>query len=142
MGPLIWRIYHSTSSQCIPEIPVSDIIIIVCDIFSMTVARSFPLPLRLTLPLPLPLRCGIAMDCWMLPIHRDLLETGVQQPLLFINSFDCQWPDNVKRMMKLTRPPEHTGASPCTRSPHTQVRGSYLLLILQSLEVKFQFVQL
>jgi platelet-activating factor acetylhydrolase len=58
--------------------------------------------------------CGIALDCWMVPVHRDLLETGVQQPLLFINSFTFQWPDSVRKMMKLTRPPQHTGASACT----------------------------
>ena len=50
----------------------------------------------------------------MLPIHRDLLETGLQQPLLFINSFSFQWPDNVRKMMKLTHLPTHTGASACT----------------------------
>jgi platelet-activating factor acetylhydrolase len=58
--------------------------------------------------------CGIAMDCWMLPIHRDLLEAGVHQPLLFINSSDFQWAENVRKMMQLTHPPQYTGAPACT----------------------------
>ena len=53
--------------------------------------------------LSLSLRCGIALDCWMLPIHRDLLETGLQQPLLFINSFSFQWPRNIRAMFKLSQ---------------------------------------
>jgi platelet-activating factor acetylhydrolase len=47
-------------------------------------------------------QCGIAMDCWMLPIHPDLLETGVTQPLLFINSSDFQWAENVRAMFQLS----------------------------------------
>ena len=63
---------------------------------------------------PFSSRCGIALDCWMLPIHNDVLEAGVHQPLLFINSSDFQWAENVKNMMKLTYPPQHIGAPSCT----------------------------
>ena len=54
-------------------------------------------------------RCGIALDCWMLPIHRDLRATGVKQPLLFINSWDFQWKENILQMMELTTPPDENG---------------------------------
>ena len=69
-------------------------------------------------PLPSPFqfflyRCGIALDTWMLPIHRDLYETGIQQPLLFINSHDFQWVENVQQMMKLSKPPDDSGISSC-----------------------------
>ena len=57
-------------------------------------------------------RCGIGLDTWMLPIHRDILNGyGIQQPLLFINSFDFQWKENVQQMMKLTRAPDEQGIS-------------------------------
>ena len=49
-------------------------------------------------------RCGIAMDAWLLPIHRDLYKVGVSQPLLFINSASWQWAENVRRMMQLAKP--------------------------------------
>jgi platelet-activating factor acetylhydrolase len=58
--------------------------------------------------------CGVALDCWMVPVHRDLLETGLQQPLLFINSATFQWPENVRKMARLTRPPQHGRGSPCS----------------------------
>ena len=58
-------------------------------------------------------RCGIAMDCWMVPIHRDLYNVGIQQPLLFINSYDFQWVENVQRMMKLSKLPDENGMSSC-----------------------------
>jgi len=58
-------------------------------------------------------RCGIAMDCWMVPVDRDLYDVGIQQPLLFINSYDFQWVENVQLMMKLTKPPDENGKSSC-----------------------------
>lgn len=81
---------------------------------------------------PLPHSCGIALDCWMIPIHRDLLESGIHQPLLFINSFSFQWPDNVRRMMKLTHPPQYTGASACTILT--------LKLVNQSIKIQFSTI--
>ena len=50
----------------------------------------------------------------MVPIHKDLYETGIQQPLLFINSHDFQWVENVQRMMKLAKPPNENGISNCS----------------------------
>jgi len=49
----------------------------------------------------------------MVPIHRDLYNVGIQQPLLFINSYDFQWVENVQRMMKLSKPPDENGMSSC-----------------------------
>ena len=49
----------------------------------------------------------------MVPIHRDVYGTGIQQPLLFINSHDFQWVENVQQMMKLSKPPDDNGISSC-----------------------------
>ena len=49
----------------------------------------------------------------MVPIHRDLYEVGIQQPLLFINSYNFQWVENVQRMMKLSKSPDENGMSSC-----------------------------
>ena len=40
----------------------------------------------------------------MVPLHRDLYQQGVAQPLYFINSYHFQWVKNVQRMMMLTKP--------------------------------------
>lgn len=60
-------------------------------------------------------RCGIALDCWMLPVHRDLSASGVQQPLLFINSKHhvLYRVKNLESMMKMEKPPDETGFSKC-----------------------------
>ena len=51
----------------------------------------------------------------MLPIHRDVLNvTGIDQPLLFINSFDFQEKDDVQKMMKLVKAPDERGVSQCS----------------------------
>ena len=51
----------------------------------------------------------------MLPVHRDVLNVmGIEQPLLFINSFDFQWKENVKKMLKLIKPPDERGMSQCS----------------------------
>jgi len=49
----------------------------------------------------------------MVPVDRDLYNGGIQQPLLFINSYDFQWVENVQRMMKLSKPPDENGMSTC-----------------------------
>ena len=71
--------------------------------FLSAIPSPAPPSLSLSPSLSLTLRCGIALDCWMAPIHRDLLETGVQQPLLFINSSEHQWLESVRAMFKLTQ---------------------------------------
>ena len=93
--------------------------------YSCNMHFTFPSSLILRLepgyeanPLPSPFqfflcRCGIALDTWMLPIHRNMYETGIQQPLLFINSHDFQWVENVQQMMKLSKPPDDSGISSC-----------------------------
>ena len=60
-------------------------------------------------------RCGIALDCWMLPIHRDLCATGVRQPLLFINSKHhvLYRVKNLESMVKMEKSPDETGFSKC-----------------------------
>ena len=51
----------------------------------------------------------------MYSIHLDILDgPGIQQPLLFINSYDFQWKGNVQQMMKLTRAPDERGISQCS----------------------------
>lgn len=58
-------------------------------------------------------KCGICLDCWMFPLHRDLYGRGVDQPFMFINSFEFQWAENVSSMMKLVKPVDETGISKC-----------------------------
>ena len=58
-------------------------------------------------------RCGLAMDCWMVPLHRDFYEeTKIAQPLYFVNTHSFQWVVNVRRMMSLTKPPSEDGITP------------------------------
>ncbi len=58
-------------------------------------------------------RCGVCLDTWMLPVHKELYENGsvVQQPLIFINSYDFQWKQNIEQMTKMTQPPNEQGIS-------------------------------
>ena len=61
------------------------------------------------------LRCGIALDGWMVPFPEDFLEgLSVTQPLLFINSYSWQWKENIQSMMKLIRLSEEKGNSSCS----------------------------
>eukprot|EP00731_Ephydatia_muelleri_P028418 Em0020g62a len=55
------------------------------------------------------LKCGVGLDSWMVPIHRDLDSQGIQQPLLLINSHSFQWKENVERMMKYVTEPDSSG---------------------------------
>ena len=51
----------------------------------------------------------------MIPVDEDIVNvTGVSQPLLFINSFDFQWKQNIKKMLKLIKPPDERGVSQCS----------------------------
>ena len=46
----------------------------------------------------------------MFPVDSDIYDHGInQQPLIFINSYSYQWPENVASMMKLVTPPDETG---------------------------------
>ena len=47
----------------------------------------------------------------MLPVDPALIETELQQPLVFINSWDFQWRDNVLAMMKLETEANQDGKS-------------------------------
>ena len=49
------------------------------------------------------LRCGIVLDAWLVPLPEDVLrEMTIEQPLIFINSFqDFQWKENIKKMVDL-----------------------------------------
>ena len=61
------------------------------------------------------LRCGIALDGWMVPFPEDFLQDLiVTQPLLFINSYTWQWKQNVQSMMKLIRTSEERGNTCCS----------------------------
>ena len=70
---------------------------------------------RYTALFPSACRCGIALDCWMLPVHRDLCDSGTQQPLLFINSqrHVLHRVKNLESMLKMAKPPDETGVSRC-----------------------------
>ena len=37
----------------------------------------------------------------MFPVHADVCRAGIGQPLIFINSFDFQWKENVASMMEV-----------------------------------------
>ena len=39
-------------------------------------------------------RCGIALDSWLFPIEKDVLNTGFKQSLVFSNIDTFQWPKN------------------------------------------------
>ena len=55
-------------------------------------------------------RCGVAIDGWMLPILDDELDQPLEQPLLLINcSFGFQWPEAIRKMMKIVKPPNEQG---------------------------------
>lgn len=45
----------------------------------------------------------------MFPIHNEVYEAGIDQPLLFINTFTFQWPENVAKMMRLVNAPNESG---------------------------------
>ena len=45
-------------------------------------------------------RVGIALDTYMMPVE-DGIEDKVEQPLLFINSWNWQWPENIIKMRQL-----------------------------------------
>ena len=42
----------------------------------------------------------MALDAYLMPVE-DGIETSVEQPLLFINSWTFQWPDNVAKIKSL-----------------------------------------
>ena len=63
--------------------------------------------------LSLSCRCGVALDCWMVPVDESEL-VRIQQPLLFINSdLDFQGPAAVKKMLKAVKPVDKQGTSYC-----------------------------
>ncbi len=45
----------------------------------------------------------------MFPISNEVYDTGISQPLMFINSFSFQWAANITSMMKLVTPPDESG---------------------------------
>ena len=60
-------------------------------------------------------RCGVALDCWMLPLYRevkDSIGSSLSQPFYFINSFAFQWKNNVLKMMSLCQSPDASGRTP------------------------------
>jgi platelet-activating factor acetylhydrolase len=92
------------------------------------VTSAFPLlPLTLLLSLPLSspfffpyppspsLRCGIALDTWMIPIASEIYSSNasISQPLYFINSYAFQWRENMRRMVSMEKPVGGNGQSPC-----------------------------
>ena len=56
-------------------------------------------------------RCGVAVDCWMVPVDESEL-VGIQQALLFINSdLDFQGPAAIKKILKAVKPVDKQGTS-------------------------------
>jgi len=45
-------------------------------------------------------RVGIGLDAYMMPVE-DGIEDKVEQPLLFINTWTWQWPENIIKMKRL-----------------------------------------
>ena len=52
---------------------------------------------------PSSIRCGIALDAWMLPMGDEVF-SRIPQPLFFINSERFQYPSNIIRMKKCFLP--------------------------------------
>ena len=50
----------------------------------------------------------MALDTWMFPVYDEVYDL-VKTPLVFINSWDFQWAQNVECMMKLVKEPDETG---------------------------------
>jgi len=42
---------------------------------------------------------GVALDAYLIPVE-DGIEEKVEQPLLFINSWTFQWPDNITKIKR------------------------------------------
>ncbi|XP_064406355.1 platelet-activating factor acetylhydrolase-like [Halichondria panicea] len=57
-------------------------------------------------------KCGVCLDVWMLSVHKNH-ENGftIQQPLIFINSSDFHWKENIEQMTKMTKPSNEQGLS-------------------------------
>lgn len=57
-------------------------------------------------------RCGVALDPNLIPVHDEVYENGIDQPLMTINSeIGYQWKDNVdniKRLLKNTTEGSYT----------------------------------
>ena len=45
-------------------------------------------------------RVGLALDAYLIPVE-DGIESNVEQPLLFINTWTFQWPENVAKIKSL-----------------------------------------
>ncbi len=51
------------------------------------------------------LRCGIALDSNMIPVHEEVYKNGIDQPVLFINSeLGYQWKENLHSIVRLLKP--------------------------------------
>ena len=61
----------------------------------------------------------------MFPLHRDLYGRGVDQPFMFINSFEFQWAKNVSSMMKLVKPVDETGTCRVEYNKYNQLLCHY-----------------
>ena len=44
-------------------------------------------------------RVGVALDAYLIPVE-DRIEDKVEQPLLFINSWTFQWPENITKIKR------------------------------------------
>ena len=53
-------------------------------------------------------RCGVGLDTWMFPVYKEVYDL-VKAPLVFINSWDFQWPENIKSMQKLVKESDESG---------------------------------
>ena len=50
----------------------------------------------------------MALDTWMFPVYKEVYDL-VKAPLVFINSWDFQWPENIKSMQKLVKESDESG---------------------------------
>jgi platelet-activating factor acetylhydrolase len=46
-------------------------------------------------------QCGIPMDVWMFPLHDEVYTNTINQPVMFINSHNFQWKENVDSILRL-----------------------------------------
>ena len=49
----------------------------------------------------------MALDAYLMPVE-DGIESSVEQPLLFINSWTFQWPENVAKIKSLIDTSAHS----------------------------------
>ncbi|XP_065898491.1 platelet-activating factor acetylhydrolase-like [Dysidea avara] len=67
---------------------------------------------------------GIALDTYMMPVE-DGIEDKVEQPLLFINTWNWQWPENINKMRQLVDINSQTDSRKYSTRQLITLKGTY-----------------